>query len=210
MSYWEMGFWQQSALRVRSFFIQMLPGLAAGLALFLLFLPLRRRRLAAVRLRSPALREAGLLLFCLFCGGMAALTLTPFWFDFSFVLRPRESLSLLQSGRLPFFSIGTVNLIPFRTIGDPLVFAGNLMMFLPFGFFAALLWRGFTWRRALLLGLAVTAFVECWQLLVGRAFDIDDLLLNTLGVLCGYGLWRLLYHFAPSALKRFHCRRIGE
>ena len=72
MSYWEMGFWQQSVLRVRSFLIQMLPGLTAALVLFLLFLPLRRRRLAAAGLSSSALRETGVLLFCLFCGGMAA------------------------------------------------------------------------------------------------------------------------------------------
>ena len=42
-------------------------------------------------------------------------------------------------------------------------------MFLPFGFFPALLWRGCTWKRALATGLCVTGFIECWQLLVGRA-----------------------------------------
>ena len=37
----------------------------------------------------------------------------------------------------------------------------------------------------------------------GRAFDVDDFLLNTLGVLCGYGLARLLGQLAPGFVQRF-------
>ena len=80
---------------------------------------------------------------------------------------------------------------------------GNIVMFLPFGFFAALLWRGFGWKRALALGLGITCGIECWQLFVGRYFDIDDIILNTLGVLCGYLLWKLLAKLAPGFMKRF-------
>ena len=49
-------------------------------------------------------------------------------------------------------------------------------------FFAALLWRGFNGKRAAALGLMITVCIECWQLLVGRATDVDDIILNTLGV----------------------------
>ena len=83
-------------------------------------------------------------------------------------------------------------------------------MFLPFGFFPALLWRGCTWKRALATGLCVTGFIECWQLLVGRAFDIDDLWLNTLGALCGFWLWRLLDRAAPGWTRRFRVRQIQD
>ena len=48
--------------------------------------------------------------------------------------------------------------------------------------------------------------MECWQLLVGRAFDIDDLLLNTLGVYCGHLLWRLLRRIRPKLTEKFHCQ----
>ena len=65
-------------------------------------------------------------------------------------------------------------------------------MFLPFGFFPALLFRNFGWRRALLTGVCVTAFIEVTQLLVGRAFDIDDLMLNTLGAFCGFLIQKAL------------------
>ena len=112
-------------------------------------------------------------LFWMFCGGMALVTLTPRWVV--------QALAGLLQGcgwngeGHPFFAPGTVNLVPFRTLGDGYILAGNLIMFLPFGFFPALLWRGCTWKRAFAAGLCVTGFIECWQLLVGRAFDIDDL-----------------------------------
>ena len=64
---------------------------------------------------------------------MALVTLTPRW-----VVQARADL--LQGcgwngeGK-PFFAPGTVNLVPFRTLGDGYILAGNLIMFLPFGFF---------------------------------------------------------------------------
>ena len=61
----------------------------------------------------------------------------------------------------------------------------------------------YTWWKALLTGFAVTAFIECCQLCVGRAFDVDDLLLNTLGAMLGYGLYRLLKKLVPHFAARF-------
>lgn len=147
-------------------------------------------------------------LFWMFCGGMAMVTLAPRWVV--------QALADLLQGcgwngeGNPFFALGTVNLVPFRTLGDGYILAGNLIMFLPFGFFPALLWRGCTWKRALATGLCVTGFIECWQLLVGRAFDIDDLWLNTLGALCGFWLWRLLGRAAPGWTRRFRVRQIQD
>lgn len=133
---------------------------------------------------NPKEREAALLLFWLFCGGMAVLTLTPGWFNWLPLLKG------LVPDHVPFFTLGSWNLVPGRCFEGGLwqsyMLLGNIIMFVPFGFFSALLWRGYTWKRALLTGFCITAFVECWQLCVGRAFDIDDIILNTLGVFCGY------------------------
>ena len=140
-------------------------------------------------------------LFWMFCGGMALVTLTPRWVV--------QALADLLQGcgwngeGNPFFAPGTVNLVPFRTLGDGYILAGNLIMFLPFGFFPALLWRNDTWWKALLAGFAVTLFIECCQLCVGRAFDVDDLLLNTTGAMLGYWLWLLLRKMAPRFTARF-------
>jgi len=185
----------------------MLPGAILALALFFLLRPFRRRRLAERGLASPLRREAVLLLLCLFGGGMAALTLLPSdWVN--------PLVNLIYGVPLgPFFSLGSVNLIPFATLElghqtrfTLFILLGNIIMFVPFGFFAALLWRGYTWKRALMLGLGITAFIECWQLCIGRAFDIDDLMFNALGVLCGFWLWEWLDRLLPKGLKQLHCK----
>lgn len=183
----------------------MLPGALAALGLFFFLLPWRKHRLAEKGLADGRLREGALLLLWLFCGGMAALTLLPSdWINPLVNLREHIPFG-------PFFSPGSVNLTLFRTLelGHQTEFAmyivlGNVVMFIPFGFFAALLWRGFTWKRALLAGICVTGFIECWQLCIGRAFDIDDLLFNALGVFCGFLLWRGLARLVPGLAESFH------
>lgn len=183
------------------YLVRMVPGVLLAAIGFLCLRPRRLRRLAEKGLVSPFFRETGLLLFLLFCGGMAMLTLTPGWFDWLPLLRG------LIPEHGPFFSLGSWNLVPGRSFSGGLwivyMLLGNIIMFLPFGFFPALLWRGCTWRRALVTGLCVTGFIECWQLLVGRAFDIDDLMLNTLGTLCGFWLWLLLKRAAPAFAGQF-------
>lgn len=183
---------------------RMLPGILAALAVYGCLYPRRCRRLRTAGLVSLRRREITLALFWMFCGGMAMLTLTPWGFDLTAVLR--------WDWVGPFFQLGVVNLIPFQTVSlsGVLLYTllGNILMFLPFGFFPALLWRGSTWKRALLTGLCVTGFIECWQLLVGRAFDIDDLWLNTLGAMAGFWLWCLLDRLAPVRVEAFHVRPI--
>ena len=78
---------KEAAGDILRYVIQMLPCALAGAGLFFALLPLRRRRLARRGLRSPATREGALLVFVLFCAGLAALTVFPsnLW---SYVLEP--------------------------------------------------------------------------------------------------------------------------
>lgn len=151
-------------------------------------------------------------LLWMYCGGMVLLALTPYWVSASLV--DLVNGYRWNAGGAPFFKLGGVNLTPlqtFQTDGWSLFnLTGNIVMFVPFGFFAALLWRGYTWKRVLLTGFCITGAVECWQLCVGRAFDIDDIILNTLGVFCGYLLWKLLKKFAPQFTRRFQVMDIVE
>ncbi len=113
--------------------------------------------------------------FWMFCGGMAG-ALTP---------RPAPGLWLTAGLRWDWEDACIrwgCQSVPFRTLDDLLHPAGN-MMFLPFGLFP----------RPAVAGITGTAWWavchgvhECWQLLVGRAFDIDDLWLNTLGAMSGF------------------------
>ena len=72
--------------------------------------------------------------------------------------------------------------------------AGNILGFVPAGFFIPILWKK---RRGFLFTLCVTfemsLLVEILQLIfrVG-SFDVDDLLLNTLGGMLGYFLLILM------------------
>lgn len=182
--------------RIFDFILRMVPGLVLAAILFPALYPLRKKRLTAKGLTSKPAREVLLALLWMFCGGLAVLTLTPPGFHWLAAIR--------HSYSSPVFSVGSINLIPFQTLGQSgLILLGNVVMFVPFGLLAAFLWRGFQGKRALLLGVCITAFIECVQLLVGRAFDIDDLLLNTFGVLCGYWLWRLVTRFKPSLSQYF-------
>ena len=63
----------------------------------------------------------------------------------------------------------------------------NILLFVPFG--AVLVLRGFRIGKTAVIGFALSAAVECAQLLVsGRTTSVDDLLLNTLGAVLGYAL----------------------
>ncbi len=93
------------------------------------------------------------------------------------------------------------NLVPFREIrrylqrsyiiGRRLVFwnlVGNVLGFMPFGFMLPLLSDFFKkWYRVLPGGFLLTLLVESVQLISGIGiFDVDDMILNTLGAFLGY------------------------
>ena len=185
-----------SVQQILEFIARMAPGLVLAAILFSAVYPLRRNCLNQKNLVSPPVREVLLALFWMFCGGMAVLTLTPPGFDWRVLMH--------GSWSAPVFSVGSLNLIPFRTFGQStLILLGNIVMFVPFGLFSAFLWRAFQWKRALVMGISITVVIECSQLFLGRAFDIDDLMLNAFGVLCGYWLWRLANRFTPSLSRYF-------
>lgn len=68
----------------------------------------------------------------------------------------------------------------------------NIVMFLPLGFLVPLIWKQMAnLVRILELGLGFSLFIEISQLLNIRSTDVDDLLMNTLGALLGYLLYRI-------------------
>jgi glycopeptide antibiotics resistance protein len=102
------------------------------------------------------------------------------------------------------------NVVPLRAIretaalgwGWPAVrlLAGNVLVFVPLGFLVPAIWPrlGRPWRM-LLAGLVLSGAVELSQLAVSlylgywyRMADVDDVLLNTCGVLLGFGAFALL------------------
>lgn len=75
---------------------------------------------------------------------------------------------------------------------------GNLLLLLPLGIYGPILTpRLRSLPAILLLGAGISALIELGQLAVATAYgfpvrvaDVDDVILNTLGVLLGFFLWR--------------------
>ncbi len=103
--------------------------------------------------------------------------------------------------------LGKLNLVPFHTIVEFTAslgerwnthafinLAGNVAMFVPLGFLLPLISkRTRTLRRCILIALISILCAEIIQLftLLG-SFDIDDLILNMVGVLVGFALQALI------------------
>ena len=201
---------------------QMLPCMVLAAIAFSALLPWRKRRLARRGLVSGIWREGALLLFTMFCAGLAALTVFPayFWTTYHW----QEAFQ----GREPFFpltplaqSIPNIQWTPtfLRNLLDgswgAYMVVANTMIFLLVGLFPALLWRGNRCMLGLLTGFCTSFCVEFLQLFVGRATDIDDLILNTLGGLLGGLLCLLFARMAPRFTQHFqveaqHGRETGD
>ena len=69
---------------------------------------------------------------------------------------------------------------------------GNILIFMPFGFFISLASRARGFFMTLFYSFGLSLCVEVFQLLkkVG-SFDVDDLLLNTIGGVLGYILFSI-------------------
>lgn len=112
----------------------------------------------------------------------------PYWEQVavSYNLRPFHTIQrytrLLHSSRPVLVKLAVVNLL------------GNVVMFVPLGFFLPRLYEK-TRRmwRTLLAAAGIVILVEVFQMLtlVGVC-DIDDLILNEMGVAVGYGLHCLI------------------
>lgn len=68
---------------------------------------------------------------------------------------------------------------------------GNLLLLLPMGCFLPSLWKWFRkLHRVVLVFLPVLCAVECLQLVLRLgSFDVDDILLNILGLILGYEIY---------------------
>lgn len=93
------------------------------------------------------------------------------------------------------FSSDEINLIPFRWITEGVrTYIENILLFIPLGFMLPCIWRKYEvlWKTAL-SGFTFSLIIELSQLFNrNRVTDIDDLLMNTLGALIGWVIFRLL------------------
>lgn len=90
-----------------------------------------------------------------------------------------------------------VNLIPFKemfrySFGSYKFMkniVGNILLFIPFGFFASYYLNNRKASLILIVSLIVSGLTEGLQYYTGRVFDIDDIILNVFGGFIGYLLY---------------------
>lgn len=94
-----------------------------------------------------------------------------------------------------------VNLVPFVNLLDYeskrdllLNLIGNTAMFIPTGIVTPILYEHLrNFKKTVLTGFLISLTIEIIQLpFAVRASDVDDLILNTLGVVIGYGIYALV------------------
>ena len=116
-------------------------------------------------------------------------------------------LPLIRIGRMRFRFGGTqdgpANFIPFKTILPYLLgekgfmiavlnLAGNILLLVPIGFLVPFIYPNMTWKKTLVLAVVTGFALEGMQALLHVGiFDVDDLILNGLGVMAGYWLFMI-------------------
>lgn len=81
---------------------------------------------------------------------------------------------------------------------------GNMLLFLPFGFFSTHYIRAEKVSTIFILTFIASTSIESVQMAIGRVFDVDDIILNILGGLIGfyiYALMRKLANKLPKFMK---------
>jgi glycopeptide antibiotics resistance protein len=110
-------------------------------------------------------------------------------------------IAAIQIGTLRFrFPAGAdqPNLVPFKTIlpylrGEPnsliatINVAGNIALFVPIGFLVPFIYRRMTWQKSLVLAVVAGLAIEGMEVAFSIGiFDIDDVILNSAGIMIGY------------------------
>lgn len=100
------------------------------------------------------------------------------------------------------------NLVPLKTIknyaqninhiGFEVLFynlAGNVAAFMPLGFLLPIAFKRINAMKTFMVAFAFILIVEILQYVSRRGvFDVDDLLLNMIGSIIGYGIYKLLFN----------------
>lgn len=145
--------------------------------------------------KSGPAREMVLAVFVLFVAGLLALVWWPTRYHMPVGERLRTgwhiNLVPLHNLRYFFAEYGTHDFV--------INVIGNVLMFVPMGFCLPLLWQ--RWQKfwkVLAVAVLFPVCIESVQLFVDRTVDVDDVLLNALGIVLGYGAWRLCSKMIPK------------
>ena len=184
------------------YFLQMIP---VVLLTAVVYAVLRKRHLKKQGRAVNKSAEVCRLLFVCWLTGLVALTVVPsnlwnnMWYFLFYHMPSGAELRLFtfQYNFLPTFvgRFGTENL-------------GNIIMFVPMGILYPLIRENVNWKRMLGAGFALSACIELIQPIMGRSFDVNDLILNTFGAMAGFALlWSARKIISKCTAKN---KKVGE
>ncbi|MEG0470958.1 MAG: VanZ family protein [Solibacillus sp.] len=142
-----------------------------------------------------------MLLFFLYCVSIFSQTIIP---DFYFMngtivfntTSPymRSNFTLFQTIHLYYDQLsGPIAMIAFYNL------AGNIILFIPFGFFIPLLFKRFRgWVKMHIVAFSIPLFIEFTQHYIGRSIDVDDVLLNAIAIIMGFALYKGLHRYVKN------------
>lgn len=101
------------------------------------------------------------------------------------------------------FSSNQLNLIPFSQEIDAVIYLLNFVLLIPCGFLLPLIVKKFdSFKQILLINLGISMSIELSQLFNNRKTDIDDIILNVLGAIIGYIVYKLVSKLLPKVSNK--------
>lgn len=155
--------------------------------------------------KKPLSRKIIISLFIMYITVVVSITVFPLIIDPEMMVKTDKSIIL----------------IPFSTITDLLANAtihtiilqifGNILMAVPYGVIIPLIVKRKRWYNYLIYTLAFPVTVELTQLVMClstnsfyRTIDIDDVILNSIGIVIGYGIYKILPRFVKDYFGNKH------
>lgn len=187
---------------ISNYIINMIPYMIIAVPIYLIIRFLMLRKTSR---KFNLYHEITLLIFVIFIVGLASQTVIP-------------KIELGINGNINILKNGThgINLLPLKVLFETyrevfinlninyliINFLGNIIMFMPIGFFIPLLWE-IPDEKIIIVGFLFSLFIEVCQLFLNRGTDVDDLILNTLGTILGLLVYKFLYKKFKNLIIRF-------
>ena len=96
------------------------------------------------------------------------------------------------------FSFG---LLQSLTLGSLMMMGLNMLLFMPIGILIPFVIRKCNLVKTLLIGFSLSTIIEILQMFSGRMSEMDDIIMNTLGTLIGFALYKIIFHFIKNKMK---------
>ncbi len=118
-------------------------------------------------------------------------------------------LSLFYIVTFQDVNYGTSNFTLFKEMfryefGSPLFIKnvlGNILLFIPLGFYISYYLRSENSISTLIITILSSITIESTQLVIGRVFDVDDIILNVVGGIVGYLFYKSIIHLPKFVQK---------